>query len=158
MTQNAQKDRTCHHKAQLSIVTCNLIYCHTARVTVVDSVCLCVCLHLFSHYRNQTGSLVISTALAQQALENISKTNVAHACRGLMTVLLSLLLSYSMAVFLWRYSCWEWTHQDSPETVGGRSQCQPSEQGDDYICSTVYVTSNIPSTTGTPHKSTSTRL
>ena len=33
------------------------------------SVCLCVCLHLFSCYRHQTGSRVITTALAQQALE-----------------------------------------------------------------------------------------
>ena len=31
-------------------------------------------------------------------------------------------------------SCYLWTHQDSPETVGGRSQCQPSEQGDDCEC------------------------
>ena len=29
-------------------------------------------------------------------------------------------------------SCSEGTHQNSPETVGGRSNCQPSEQGDDY--------------------------
>ena len=27
-------------------------------------------------------------------------------------------------------SCLSWAHQDSPETAGGRSKCQPSEQGD----------------------------
>ena len=37
-------------------------------------------------------------------------------------------------------SCSEWTHQDSPETVGGRSQCQLSEQGDDCECAVaMYV-------------------
>ena len=29
-------------------------------------------------------------------------------------------------------SCKQWTHSDCPETVGGRSQCQPPEQGDDH--------------------------
>ena len=41
-----------------------------ARVTVLGlCVCVSVCLHLFSHYRHQTGSSAIPTALAQQALE-----------------------------------------------------------------------------------------
>ena len=38
-------------------------------------------------------------------------------------------------------SCSEWTHQDSPETVGGRSQCQPSEQGDDCECAVIMCIS-----------------
>ena len=36
-------------------------------------------------------------------------------------------------------SCSEWTHPDSPETVGGRSQCQLSEQGDDCECAVVIL-------------------
>ena len=54
-----------------------------------------------------------------------------------MTVPLSLILS------VWWCSsgdsCSEWTHQDSPETVGGRSQCQLSEQGDDHTYKPINV-------------------
>ena len=39
-----------------------------ARVTVLG---LCVCLHLFSPYRDQAGSSAIPTALAQQGLEKV---------------------------------------------------------------------------------------
>jgi len=45
-----------------------------ARVTVLGlcvSVCVYVCLHLFSPYRDQAGSSAILTALAQQGLENL---------------------------------------------------------------------------------------
>ena len=41
-----------------------------------------------------------------------------------------------------RDSCWEWTHHNSPETVKGRSQCQPSEQGDDHTTIAIPVISN----------------
>jgi len=43
-----------------------------ARVTVLGlCVCVRVCLHLFSPYRDQAGSSVIPTALAQQGLEKL---------------------------------------------------------------------------------------
>jgi len=43
-----------------------------ARVTVLGlCVCLSVCLHLFSSYRDQAGSSAIPMALAQQGLEKL---------------------------------------------------------------------------------------
>jgi len=43
-----------------------------ARVTVLGlCVCVSVCLHLFSPYREQAGSSAIPTALAQQGLEKL---------------------------------------------------------------------------------------
>jgi len=38
---------------------------------VITVLGLCVCLHLFSPYRDQAGSSAISTTLAQQGLEKL---------------------------------------------------------------------------------------
>jgi len=44
---------------------------HAQLWVTVLGLCVCVCLHLFSPYRDQAGSSAIPTALAQQGLEKI---------------------------------------------------------------------------------------
>jgi len=50
------------------------------------SVCVCVCLHLFSPYRNQAGSSAIPTALAQQGLEKYVAILLEWRCSRDMTL------------------------------------------------------------------------